>query len=512
MSDIRMLPDNWTNWQITEMIGEGSYGVVYRAERKAGDRTVTAAIKVVDIPSEENEAEHMLKELSSRDSVRQYYKDIVDDYIHEIQIMDALKGITNIVSIEDYCIQEQENGIGWTIFIRMELLTNIKDYFIEHPQTEEDVIRIGIDICTALEYCEKESILHRDIKPDNIFRSSHGNYKLGDFGEAKQLSRSLSHLSMRGTLSYMAPEVAGGKDYDKTADIYSLGLVLYRLLNNNRDPFVDPWKQLVSYSDREAALRRRMAGEKLPPPAKASDELAQVILMMAAYSPAERFQNAGVCKTALELVRDGKGASALPRQSDEKRKEALNEKAAARKPIQELPAESPHSSNTLRWIAVIFILIVLVISGAMLFQKKLPGNRPVQNVNSEEDNSSQHPIQSQGDYDGSQTTVSNEKGELDINGTFYSSDHTWRTEDGYLWCYVTIYNRTDRTTNYNQYTEKIEIELDDGSKRKVTLVFELPSIGAGEKKTLTKKVDYETLKIEDERTVINVSIVDESFS
>lgn len=87
------------------------------------------------------------------------------------------------------------------------------------------------------EYCQCQNIIHRDIKPENIFVSRFGEFKLGDFGIARELDRSMSGLSKKGTFSYMAPEMYKGEEYDARVDIYSLGIVLYKLCNHNRLPF-----------------------------------------------------------------------------------------------------------------------------------------------------------------------------------------------------------------------------------------------------------------------------------
>jgi len=97
----------------------------------------------------------------------------------------------------------------------------------------------------------------------------------------------------------MAPEIELSKGYDATVDIYSLGLVLYKLLNNNRLPFLDPYTQLLAYQDRRTAIGRRLSGEALPPPVEASPELAQIILTACAFDPAMRFQTPTAFKNAL---------------------------------------------------------------------------------------------------------------------------------------------------------------------------------------------------------------------
>lgn len=95
------------------------------------------------------------------------------------------------------------------------------------------MIRLGKDICRALILCEERNIIHRDIKPDNIMISRFGDFKLGDFGVARvQVTRRTRQRWERTAMQ--APEVEHMQKYGKEADIYSLGITLYWLLNNRR--------------------------------------------------------------------------------------------------------------------------------------------------------------------------------------------------------------------------------------------------------------------------------------
>lgn len=87
--------------------------------------------------------------------------------------------------------------------------------------------------------------------------------------------------------------------YDSTVDIYSLGLVMYTLLNNNRPPFTDPYKNEMSYNDRKLANDRRLSGEPLPPPCNANPDLAGLILTACSFDPQRRFASAKAFKNAL---------------------------------------------------------------------------------------------------------------------------------------------------------------------------------------------------------------------
>ena len=290
----------WPEWNEDCILGEGSFGKVYRAKRmEYGGRTFYSAIKVISVPKNQQEIKTARSQGMNDEAIYNYFRGLVDNLLNEITLMDNLKGAKNIVGIEDYKIIEREGEIGWDIFIRMELLTPF-DSFISNPEFSQlDVIRLGVDICTALEVCEQNYIVHRDIKPDNIFISRFGEYKLGDFGIARKLETTQANLSRKGTLNYMAPEVYKSEAYGSNVDIYSLGLVLYTLLNNNRIAFLPPYPQQITYSDNEEALSKRLSGVLLTPPCNASASLGATIVKACAYNPQERFQTATEFKNAL---------------------------------------------------------------------------------------------------------------------------------------------------------------------------------------------------------------------
>ena len=115
-------------------------------------------------------------------SIREYYKASVEQLTNEIELMDRMKSASHVVTIEDYAVVEESETIGWSIYIRMELLTNLNTFIQEKGMSTQDVIKMGIDVLTGLEFCHQEKLIHRDIKPDNIFVSKFGEYKIGDFG------------------------------------------------------------------------------------------------------------------------------------------------------------------------------------------------------------------------------------------------------------------------------------------------------------------------------------------
>ena len=296
----------WPEWKITEKIGEGSFGKVYKAQRTERGKSFYSAIKIINIPGSQSELNSVRSETGDDQSARQYFQNLVEECIQEISTMEYFRGNSYIVSVEDFKVMEYLDVIGWEISIRMEYLTSFIDYCAERQLTEKEVIQLGMDLSKALEYCRKLKIIHRDIKPENIFVSRFGDFKLGDFGIARELERTMSGFSKKGTYSYMAPEMYKGEKYDSRVDIYSLGIVLYKLMNRNRLPFMSLEKQFITYRDKENALNKRIAGEQMSAPADAGAQFARIILKACAYDPAQRYQTPEEFYRALDDLKNGR--------------------------------------------------------------------------------------------------------------------------------------------------------------------------------------------------------------
>ena len=302
--DNEIISSVWPEWSVVKQLGRGAYGSVYEAVRNDYSVESKAAIKVITIPANESEVESLRADGLSENDTKSYLSGIVNDFVSEIQLMESFKGVQNIVSVEDYKVIEHTDRVGWTILIRMELLTPLNSFIGDDMLPEKAVIQLGIDMCQALEICAMRKVIHRDIKPENIFVNAFGDYKLGDFGVARKLENVAGALSQKGTYNYMAPEVEKGIAYNETVDLYSLGLVLYRFVNRKLLPFLTP-ETNMSPNERMAAVRRRLDGEALPAPCDASPALAEVILRACAYQPGLRFQSAKEMKQALQAVLNG---------------------------------------------------------------------------------------------------------------------------------------------------------------------------------------------------------------
>ena len=312
----------WPDWKIVKYLGVGAYGKVYEIERDISGVQEKAALKIVSRPKEESELEADYQNGYDRESIAVKYTEILQEYINEYKLMKELQGQSNIVSCDDFALEKNPNGIGGKIYIRMELLTPLQKVTKERLLSEEEVIKLGKDICKALILCESRNIIHRDIKPDNVMISKFGDFKLGDFGVSKVMGHTTAG-TMTGTEGYIAPEVLHMEKYGKEVDIYSLGIVMYWLLNNRRMPFIGADEKLTPSKVSEASLRR-YHGDKIPAPKNGSARLKQIVLKACEYYPKDRFLTAQEMYDALIELKDEKSPSQSIREEETARMEALN--------------------------------------------------------------------------------------------------------------------------------------------------------------------------------------------
>nr|CAN74245.1 hypothetical protein VITISV_014419 [Vitis vinifera] len=191
------------NYHVIELVGEGSFGKVYKGRRKFTGQTV--AMKFI------------LKHGKSE-------KDI-QNLRQEIEILRKLKH-ENIIEMLDSFETPQEFCVV-TEFAQGELFEILED---DKCLPEEQVQAIAKQLVRALHYLHSNRIIHRDMKPQNILIGAGSIVKLCDFGFARAMSTNTVVLrSIKGTPLYMAPELVREQPYNHTADLWSLGVILYEL-------------------------------------------------------------------------------------------------------------------------------------------------------------------------------------------------------------------------------------------------------------------------------------------
>ena len=290
----------WPDWEVVDHLGSGTFGSVYEIHRKIFSHTDKAALKVLSIPKSKSDIQELLYNGYDQKSITERFKNHLEDIVKEYALMSQLKGCANVVYSDDIRYVQHEDGIGWDIHIKMELLQPLIAV-LKNPVDQKQVIKIGIDICNALELCKEKNIVHRDIKPQNLFVSENGTFKLGDFGIAKTAEKTMGGTKT-GTFNYMAPEVYNNQPYGVAADQYSLGMVLYWLLNERRMPFFPLPPEIPTASQEELARQRRLSGEMPPEPKHGSAAMKSIVMRAIAPNPADRFPSPTDMKNALMML------------------------------------------------------------------------------------------------------------------------------------------------------------------------------------------------------------------
>jgi class 3 adenylate cyclase len=224
----------------------------------------------------------------------------------EAEAMARLGDHPNVVTIHDI---GEEDGELFLVSQYMSGgdLTGLLAQAEGHRLAIDEVVRIGTDIARALECAHDHQVIHRDIKPKNIWLAPDGTAKLGDFGLAIAAERTRLTVEgmMVGTVAYMPPEQALGRPADARSDLYSLGAVMYELLCGV-PPFVG--------DDAASVISQHLSTTPVAPTWHRRDvprALEQLVLKLLAKSPEQRLQTAADVRIALEQIRASSSSSII---------------------------------------------------------------------------------------------------------------------------------------------------------------------------------------------------------
>jgi serine/threonine protein kinase len=279
-------------YQLLEKVAVGGMAEVFKAKRSG----VEGFEKVVAV-------KRILNHLSDN-------KEFVDMFINEAKMVAGLTH-PNIVQIFDLGKIERSYYIAMDYVHGRDLRSIMK-------RAKERGIRIPLDIsamvvakvCAALEYAHRKKdedgrpmrIVHRDISPQNILISFEGEVKITDFGIAKAATKASTteRGALRGKLLYMSPEQAWGKSIDKRSDIFSLGIVFYEMITDDK-PFL---------ASSEMSILEMVRDCRLAPPTRLNprvpEKLERVVMKALEKDAEQRYQDAGEIPRDLERALEGR--------------------------------------------------------------------------------------------------------------------------------------------------------------------------------------------------------------
>lgn len=270
--DINQLQDQIIGpYRLVEQIGAGGMGVVYRAYQLSMNRQVAVKLLPMQLALEGGYIERFKREAS----------------------LAARLQHPHIVTILDYGFEDA--GVCW---LSMNYLQggSLEARLRKDPSlTLEEIGTLLRQLAEALDYAHAQNVIHRDIKPGNVLLDEVGNVYLGDFGIAKLLdATTLTNMQdvVTGTPAYMAPELASNMPIDARSDMYSLGVLIYRLMVGNTPFRSSKLSGLIYQHIHEPPVPPSKENPSLPP------ELDWVVLKALSKNPDDRYQ------TAVEMADD----------------------------------------------------------------------------------------------------------------------------------------------------------------------------------------------------------------
>lgn len=255
-------------------------------------------VKIISIPASQAQLDALLLSgaYSNQEQVLDYFKDLADGVVAEIDILSRLSKQEGFIPYSQYQIEQMDDGVGYEVYLLCPYKHSLEKQLHTTPPTQLGAVNLGLDLCAALAVCRRAGYLYADLKPDNIYLTQTQGYRIGDLGFIPLKSLKYASLPEKYRSSYTAPEISDAmSELNDTLDIYALGLTLYQVYNNGQLPF-----------------EGNAPNEVLPPPLYADYEMAEIILKACAPNPRERWQDPVQMGQALVNYMQRNGVNDIP--------------------------------------------------------------------------------------------------------------------------------------------------------------------------------------------------------
>ena len=339
-------PDHLGKYEITEVLGQGAMGVVYKGFDPGIKRTV--AIKTIrrELVEGERHAAAMLAR-----------------FRNEAQAAGKLAH-PGIVAVYDY---GEDADVA---YIAMEYVegNSLREYIGRGTRfAERDAVSIMSQLLEALGHAHERRVWHRDIKPGNVIVMRNGKVKVADFGIARIEASELTQTGMMlGSPGYMAPEQYAASQIDHRADLFAAGVVFYQLVTGAK-PFIGTTEQ-VSY----ATCHTEPMRPSLVDPGKGWERYDPVIAKALAKKPEDRYQSAEAFRAAVLAAHDAPAAAAVSEETiivEVLRPAAAVDLSGSPRPRQgavprlEAAPRAAASGGRKGWIAGAALVVLIAVAG-----------------------------------------------------------------------------------------------------------------------------------------------------
>ena len=290
MIDPKKITPLLNHMTVEQEIGRGPNGTVYLAVRSVDGRKL--ALKHISIPTSEAQTRALIfaGAVSGENDAQRYYSILEQEIKSEILMLNSIKNAPNLLKIRGYQVDRKITGVGCDIYILSDYCMSLPTYLQNHYITRLQAVNLAIDLCSALEQLRESDLLHRNVRPSNIFMNGNRRFMLGDLGLVKLSELEYASIPDQQISDYTAPEVRSSDSaLSNTMDIYSVGMILYEIYNGGMLPM-----------DEDGTFRRT-ADVELPAPQFADLALSEIILRACAFDPEDRYENPSEMKEALVL-------------------------------------------------------------------------------------------------------------------------------------------------------------------------------------------------------------------
>lgn len=358
-------------WELGKPIGIGTYGKTYEIKNFTKEEGI---YKIIKIPVEAKNEPDVFPVKTQQDCLKEVRNDILSS-IKYIQMSDNGRFF---VKYEDCEFTASEDFKTLIMKIRLEKHVSLSTISQHHKFTEDEVLRLAVNVCRCLEKCREMDYVYTNLKPNNIFITEKG-CKLGDFGTFGMYEPTKMNVAMRKTQEYMAPEFIKFGEINSTSDTYALGLVMYALLNNNKLPFIPRYEENIGISDTNLAIEKRCANYIFSDPDNGSEKVKNIILKACSASSVNRYESPTDMKNDL-LLALGEQAEANP--FVKKKEEPVQTVKPENLPLENVkmyeytnkkaPKKTLDKKKKILLIAIAVVLLVLIAVVAVILSKDEP--------------------------------------------------------------------------------------------------------------------------------------------